>query len=132
LRPLSRSVIPGVFDPSALTLLGAALALMQAIAVASRLQESKETARAQQEAKQKVQKKPRRADGAVAKGGQQGKKWQSSTQLARKVVLQKELAKKRAGRSKGKLVVIPAAFGRDAQGSDALQALRSKMALTIK
>lgn len=100
----------------------------QAIAVASRLQESKETARAQQEAKQKGHEKSRKG-GVVAKGASGGKKWQSSAQLARKMVLQKELAKKRAGRSKGKLVVIPAAFGRDAQGTDALQALRNKLAL---
>ena len=90
--------------------------------MANRLQESKDSAKAQQNKKK-------------GKTAAKAKQRQKSPAASRQAQLRKEIEKRMASKGKGggrggkSLVVIPAAFGRDTQGTDALQALRAKMAL---
>jgi hypothetical protein len=87
------------------------------MALANVLQKSKDAVLAQQKkggARAKLAEKNKRQTG----------KWKSSSQLARDLIKKRELKKM----NKRKLVVIPASFGRDAMGTDALSALRRKIA----
>ena len=103
--------------------------------MATQLQQSKDAVKSQQEAKQKQKQSGNKAKAKAMKkppgsggGPRPGVKWQSSAQLARALVLRNEMKRKEKKGGK-RLVVIPAAFGRDAAGTDALQALRNKLAL---
>ncbi|GAX73897.1 hypothetical protein CEUSTIGMA_g1347.t1 [Chlamydomonas eustigma] len=89
----------------------------KAVALANVLQKSKDAVLAQQK-KGRAQRKP------AENNKRQLRNWKSSSQLARDMLKKKEQRKS----NKRKLVVIPASFGRDAMGTDALSALRRKIA----
>ena len=105
------------------------LSQTQAIAMANKLQESKNSVKAQQVTK-------KRKSPGVNVGAQKLKQKRPAVS-SRHAQLRKEVEKRMASKGKGggagrggrQLVVIPAAFGRDTQGTDALAALRTKMAL---
>ncbi len=90
-------------------------AVNQTIQLAARLQQSKQQA----------------AQGAKGRKAKAAQKWgaaQQRKQQATKLLVSRNQMKKQAAGGKG-LVVIPAAFGRDAQAPNALEALKQRLAV---
>ena len=98
-----------------------------ALALAQKLQASRDHSGAAAKAKKgnrDVQNQPI-ASGKVKSKTQKPQSRQQIQQAALEAALRKKLDRKTGGRKGSGLVVIPAAFGRDQSGPDALQALRA-------
>lgn len=98
----------------------------QAVDYANRIQDHRKAASAQQAAK-----KSKKSGQSATAAGQFKKPGKVSRQMAEEhaldAALNKSRVKKDLRQRNSKLMVIPAAFGRDQRGADALQALRAKM-----
>ena len=99
--------------------------VQKAVDYANKVQDSRKAAAAQQGGKKS---KGKQSTAAVANKQPAQVSRQQAEEQALQAALQRSKTKKNMRQRNSKLTVIPAAFGREQQGADALQALRTKLA----
>lgn len=117
---------PAALDNSDATTSNQAPVVKQAVNYANKVQDNRKAAAAQQAAKKQKQKGQLQIAAAVLKRPVKVTRQMAEDQ-ALQAALNRSQVKKDLRQRNSKLMVIPAAFGREQRGADALQALRAKM-----